>query len=205
MAEKLAAAAAAAQRAKEEEAARIAAEEKAALARKAEAEKAAKEKAEKEAAEAAAKEKAEKEEQERQAAQAKEEQTKAAEQAAGTRAVDEWRKWVDVQKTMKDQVINLVKGNREMKTSLRQGMRLITRGIGQVINTQESVVRVVSPVASTRRLTDMTDERHPRDPYFPATFRTFGLAAYHAAKPRQPSVRLLAISPLQGSHQAGRE
>lgn len=44
---------------------------------------------------------------------------------------------------MKEQVINVVKGDRAMKSSLRQGMRLITRGVGQVINTQESIIRVV--------------------------------------------------------------
>lgn len=100
--------------------------------------------AEKEAAEAAAKEKAAKEEEERKAAEAKEAQTKAAEQAAGTRAVDEWKKWVNIQRTMEEKVINVVKGDRAMKSSLRQNMRLITRGVGQVINSQESIVRVVS-------------------------------------------------------------
>lgn len=161
LAEKLAAAAAEARRFKEEEAARIAAAEKAALARKAEAEKAAKEKAEKEAADAAAKEKAAKDEQERQAAEAKDAQTKAAEQAAGTRAVDEWRKWVGIQNTMKEHVINAVKADRAMKSSLRQGMRLITRGVGQVINTQESVVRVVSSAIDRGSVADVTDEGHP--------------------------------------------
>lgn len=57
----------------------------------------------------------------------------------------EWKKWVDVQKGMKVNVIEPVKKQKEVKQGLRGGMRLITRGLGQVVNTKESILRVVSP------------------------------------------------------------
>lgn len=140
LAEQQAAAAAEERRRKEEEAARIAAEEQAALARKAEAEKAAKEKAD-----AAAKEQAEQEAAEAARKKAeRESQERAAAQAASSRAVEDWRKWVGAQRTMKEKVINVVKADRAMKSELRQKMRLITRGVGQVVNTRESILRVVS-------------------------------------------------------------
>ncbi|WWC68076.1 uncharacterized protein I206_101995 [Kwoniella pini CBS 10737] len=56
----------------------------------------------------------------------------------------EWKKWVDKQKWMKEHVINPVKADRPTKTALRGGMRLMTRGLGQVVNTKEGIIRVTN-------------------------------------------------------------
>lgn len=60
----------------------------------------------------------------------------------------EWRKCVDKQKWMRRNVIEPVKGDRQIRMGLRQGMRLVTRGLGQVVNTKESIIRVVSRLKS---------------------------------------------------------
>lgn len=52
---------------------------------------------------------------------------------------------------MKRNVIEPVKADRGVRTGLRQGMRLVTRGLGQVVNTRESVLRVVSDAGAARR------------------------------------------------------
>ena len=143
-AEEQAAAAAEARKKKEEEEARIAAAEKEAIARKAEQERLAKEKAEKEAKEKAEKEKAEEEARAKAEADKAEADKKAAAAAEGNRSATEWAKWVQVQKRMKSEVIEVVKANREIRSGLRQALRLVTRSLGQVINTRETIVRVVS-------------------------------------------------------------
>lgn len=112
--------------------------------RKAEAEKSAKEKLEKEAAEKAeADKKMAAAKQQEEEAKAKEEQKKAV-AAEGSRGPTEWTKWVGVQRTIKSQIIEKAKAEANLKKSLRPAMRLITRGLGQVVNTQEAIIRVVS-------------------------------------------------------------
>ncbi|WWD21609.1 hypothetical protein CI109_106095 [Kwoniella shandongensis] len=139
-AELAAAAQAAARKQKEEEAARIAAAEKQAVAQKAEAERKTKEQAEKERLAREAKEA----EDRRVAAEKEEQEARSKAAAEKGKAGGEWRKWVEKQKWMKSEVIEPVKADGEVKRGLRQGMRLITRGLGQVVNTQESIVRVTN-------------------------------------------------------------
>ncbi|OCF58660.1 hypothetical protein L486_03150 [Kwoniella mangroviensis CBS 10435] len=139
-AELAAATMAAVQRQKAEEEARRAQAEKLALAHKAEEDRKAREQAEKEKQIQSAKE----EEERKQLAEKEHEETKAKVAAEKDRAGGEWRKWVEKQKWMKINVIEPVKGDRSTKTTLRAGMRLMTRGLGQVVNTQESIVRVTN-------------------------------------------------------------
>jgi len=54
-----------------------------------------------------------------------------------------WRLWTAKQKSMKEKVIDVVKGDRQIRAGLRVSMRLITRGVGQVVNTREGILRVV--------------------------------------------------------------
>lgn len=133
-------------RKKAEEDAKIAAREKAVLAAvKAEAER----RVQEAAAQSRAKKDAEEAEQ-RRAAEAK--QAEDADAAAKLRAADEkeqtaaeWRARVEVQKRMKEAVIEPFKqGAVEGKAEIRKAMRLMTRGLGQVVNTKSSIVRVVS-------------------------------------------------------------
>lgn len=144
MAEEQATRAAEARKRKEEEEARIAAAEKEALARKQEQERQAKEKAEQEANDRAAREQAEVEAKAKEEAAKAEEEKRTAAAAESNRSVKEWKYWVQQQQRMKSEVIEVVKGNREERQSLRPAMRLITRGLGQVVNTKETIVRVVS-------------------------------------------------------------
>ena len=135
-----------------------AAEEKAASARAAAAEKVHEEQAQ------ALKVKAEEERvaretrdaEERKAVQIKEETDK---KAAATHATgglnDEWTGWVDTQTRLKKEVIEVVKADQTVKTGLRSRMRLITRGLGQVINTKDSILRVVCHVVE--RIFPVTD------------------------------------------------
>ncbi|KAK8847518.1 hypothetical protein IAR55_005376 [Kwoniella newhampshirensis] len=139
-AELAAAAQAAARKQREEEAARIAAAEEQALAQKAEADRKAKEQAEKENLAREAKEADEK----RLTAEKEEQEAKLKEAAEKGKAGSEWTHWVERQRWMKAQVIEPVKADADLKKGLRPGMRLITRGLGQVINTQESIVRVTN-------------------------------------------------------------
>jgi nucleoporin GLE1 len=130
---------------KAEEDAKIAAREKAVLAAKAEAER----RVQEAAAQSRAKKDAEEAEQ-RRVAEAK--QAEDANAAAKLRAADEkeqtaaeWRIRVEVQKRMKGEVIEPFKqGVVEGKAEIRKAMRLVTRGLGQVVNTKSSIVRVVS-------------------------------------------------------------
>ncbi|ORX33992.1 GLE1-like protein-domain-containing protein [Kockovaella imperatae] len=138
-AEVAAAAAAASRKRQEEEAARVAAEEKAALARRHEAERLAKEHLAKQQAEKEAKAAEQKRLDEEKAA--KEEA-----RAKSHKSLSDWKFWVEKQQWMKKEVIEPVKGDKNLRTSLRQGMRLMTRGLGQVVNTQEGVVRVTNDI-----------------------------------------------------------
>ncbi|WWD07510.1 hypothetical protein V865_005611 [Kwoniella europaea PYCC6329] len=131
---------AAVQRQKAEEEARRAQAEKLALAHKAEEDRKAREQAEKEKQAQIAKE----QEERRQLAEKEQEEVQAKVAAEKDRAGGEWRTWVEKQRWMKINVIEPVKGDRSTKTSLRAGMRLMTRGLGQVVNTQESIVRVTN-------------------------------------------------------------
>jgi len=56
----------------------------------------------------------------------------------------EWKAWTDKQAWLKSEVIATIKGDRQTKMALKAGMRLITRGLGQVVNTKETIIRVVS-------------------------------------------------------------
>ncbi|WVQ98199.1 hypothetical protein IAU59_005321 [Kwoniella sp. CBS 9459] len=141
-AELVAAAQAAARRKKADEEARAAAAQKMAEAEKAEVEKRAREQAE---AEQKNREVAELE-QKRQAALKDEEEARERDDAKKDRARSEWSTWVDKQKWMKKEVIEVVKADRATKTALRPGMRLMTRGLGQVVNTQEIVIRVTNDI-----------------------------------------------------------
>lgn len=81
------------------------------------------------------------------------------EQAAKQKVADQrglmgaqWKAWVEKQKTIKSEIIEKVKADKGIKTDLRPGMRLINRGLGQVVNTRDSIVRVVSSYTSSQRL-----------------------------------------------------
>ncbi|GFZ47862.1 hypothetical protein JCM24511_05609 [Saitozyma sp. JCM 24511] len=134
-------------RKKAEENAKIAAREKAVLAAKAEAER----RVQEAAAQSRAKKDAEEAEQ-RRAAEAK--RAEDANAAAKLRAADEkeqtaaeWRTRVEVQKRMKEEVIEPFKqGSVEGKAEIRKAMRLMTRGLGQVVNTKSSIVRVTEDI-----------------------------------------------------------
>jgi len=141
-AEKHAVAQAAEQRKQEEEAAKAVEAEKEARARRAEAERVAQRQIEEEQA---AREARESEERGATAARgAQEERAKVT--ATKGKVGAEWQKWVGKQRSIKSQVIEPVKADRAVKTGLRTGMRLITRGLGQVVNTKEGVMRVVSRI-----------------------------------------------------------
>lgn len=114
------------------------------MAKKAEAERVAKERAEKEAADRAERERQEKEAKDAQAAAQREEDERKAAADTSSRAYHDWAKWVEIQKRMKAEVINPAKANREMRTALKPAMRFINRWIGQVVNTQEKIMEVVS-------------------------------------------------------------
>ncbi len=73
-----------------------------------------------------------------------EEAAKLKEAESGTLTRTEWGRWVERQKWMKKEVIEVVKADKTLRAGLKVGMRLITRGLGQVVNTKESVMRVVS-------------------------------------------------------------
>lgn len=146
--EEQAARAAAERKRKEDEEARIAAAEKEAIAKKAEAERLAKEKAEQEAADRAERERKEKEAKAAQEVAQREEDEKKAAADVSMRGRRQWTKWVGVQKRMKTEVINVVKADRELRTTLKPSMRLINRWLGQVVNTQAKIVSVVSKYLS---------------------------------------------------------
>jgi len=55
----------------------------------------------------------------------------------------EWKTWTEKQMWMKTEVIATVKADRQTMMALKAGMRLITRGLGQLVNTKETIIRVV--------------------------------------------------------------
>lgn len=69
---------------------------------------------------------------------------------------NEWSHWVGKQRWMKENVINPVKADRTVLSGLKKTMRLMGRGLGQVVNTQETIVRVVS-----RPSLECADDRPP--------------------------------------------
>lgn len=93
---------------------------------------------------------ARKKEDEARLAREKEEKEAEMRKAADTRGKTGtvWRTWVEKQKWMKKEVIEVIKADRATRTGLRTAMRLITRNLGQVTNKKETIVRVVSTQTS---------------------------------------------------------
>ncbi|KAK4684420.1 nucleoporin GLE1, partial [Tremellales sp. Uapishka_1] len=136
-AEQRAAAVAQAKKAREEEEAKIAAAEKAAVARKAEAERLAREHMERE--------RKEKEDREAELKRKEEQEETDRKNAEGNLPRTEWSEWVKQQQWMKTHVIDIVKADKG-KAALKVGMRLMTRGLGQVVNTKESILKVTGDI-----------------------------------------------------------
>jgi nucleoporin GLE1 len=101
----------------------------------------AKAKMEKDRVEAAAKEQKDKES----VAEKAKLEEKRVESAKKGQTSSEWRNWVDKQRWMKAEIIDVVKADRNSRTGLRPTMRLMTRNLGQVTNAKETVLRIVSP------------------------------------------------------------
>lgn len=81
------------------------------------------------------------------AAQAAAEKAEADKKAAADTSqhgANEWRKWVEIQQRMKAEVIEPVKADRGIRTAVKPSMRLINRWLGQVTNTRQTILRVVS-------------------------------------------------------------
>lgn len=57
---------------------------------------------------------------------------------------NEWRKWREVMATIKEQVIEKVKQDDATRRGLRRTKNTITMRIGQVVNTRESILKIVS-------------------------------------------------------------
>lgn len=123
------------------ESARLAAEQQAKAKADAEAAAAAALKREAEAKQAAALEAARLLQEEQALAEAREAEEKANRER--NQCGKEWEKWVGVQKWMKARVIEPVKADSGTRRGLRVMMRGVTRGLGQVVNTRESIIRVV--------------------------------------------------------------
>jgi nucleoporin GLE1 len=66
----------------------------------------------------------------------------------------EWKAWTQKQAWMKSEVIATIKADRQTKMALKAGMRLITRGLGQVVNTKDTIIRVVSTFKSCISVSD---------------------------------------------------
>lgn len=56
---------------------------------------------------------------------------------------NEWRKWREVMATIKSQVIGRVKQDDAMRRALRRTKNTITMRVGQVVNTKESILKIV--------------------------------------------------------------
>lgn len=56
----------------------------------------------------------------------------------------EWQKWREVMATVKAQVIENVKQDDAVRRGLRRSKNTITMRLGQVVNTRESIVKIVS-------------------------------------------------------------
>ncbi len=61
-----------------------------------------------------------------------------------TRLITEWSDWVEKQKWMKREVIEPMKRDTETLRPMKKIMRLIGRSVGQLVNSQEGIIRVVS-------------------------------------------------------------
>jgi nucleoporin GLE1 len=86
-----------------------------------------------------------------------------------------WEKWVEHQRRTKIEVIERVKADDGLKKNIGPIKRKITRRIGQIVNTRESIVSIVSPRLSDLRITSpltlvrvlplaAIDPSHPRGP-----------------------------------------
>ena len=81
-----------------------------------------------------------------------------------------WEKWVEHQRKTKTEVIERVKADDELRKNIGAFKRKITRRIGQIVNTRESIVNIVStqcflPVLFTklkRGPVSLTDASHSR-------------------------------------------
>lgn len=125
---------------KEDEEAKAAAATKEAQARRAAAEKMARDQMEKDRVAAETK----KQKEQVSAAEKAQLEEKQAAAAKRGQTSTEWKSWVDKQKWMKTEVIEVIKADRNTRTTLRTSMRLMTRNLGQVTNAKETVLRVVS-------------------------------------------------------------
>lgn len=56
---------------------------------------------------------------------------------------NEWKKWREVMATIKEQVIEKVKQDDGIRRGLRRTKNTITMRIGQVVNTRESILKIV--------------------------------------------------------------
>jgi hypothetical protein len=189
---------------KERQAAEAAAAENEAKARRQAAENLAKAKMDKDKADAQAKENQAEKEKEEAAAKARRE-AKEAESAKKGQTSTEWRKWVEKQKWMKAQVIEVVKADKATKSALRVGMRLITRNLGQVTNTRDVVVRVVSQEKYPRDGMLMVDKRHPQDPGRATSASSLSILSGGARPIYAETLRLPPLASLQSDYQAGGE
>lgn len=59
---------------------------------------------------------------------------------------NEWKKWREVMATIKSGVIERVKQDDAMRKALRRTKNTITMRVGQVVNTKESILKIVSRV-----------------------------------------------------------
>lgn len=55
-----------------------------------------------------------------------------------------WKKWVEHQRQTKDEVINRLKADDGLRKMVGAVKRKITRRIGQIVNTRESILKIVS-------------------------------------------------------------
>lgn len=69
----------------------------------------------------------------------------------------EWQKWREVMGTVKAQVIENVKQDDAVRRGLRRSKNTITMRIGQVVNTRESIVKIVSVPCLALRYSDRAD------------------------------------------------
>ena len=140
-----------------------------------EAERRAREDAENAQRSAAERERLDREQREREASEAQaaeEAQRRSAEQ---NRTEMEWKKWVEKQQWMKREVISVIKGDRQIRMALKGGMRLITRGLGQIVNTKETIIRVVRDRDRWPRLANSRLE----------SCTTSSVSSYRSPRPRQ--------------------
>ncbi|WVQ75897.1 hypothetical protein IAR50_005532 [Cryptococcus sp. DSM 104548] len=127
---------------KEEQDAKIAAAERLALAQKAEVERRVKEVALKEQQARAAKEAEERQRQEAEEKAQAESRRRDKKGEAGAM----WRQYVEKQQWMKSEVIEAVKADKPTMTALNKGKRMMTRWLGQTLNTKESVTKITNDI-----------------------------------------------------------